>query len=91
MYTDYIDLFVIIVVFLFGGVLQFVTMTTLSLLLMAVSAASVLAESTVFFREQFEDGGEVLLFIQLYLHYFTFMFGCDFFETVYIISQILQY
>uniref|UniRef100_A0A1A8QMJ5 Calreticulin n=1 Tax=Nothobranchius pienaari TaxID=704102 RepID=A0A1A8QMJ5_9TELE len=30
-------------------------MTTLSLILMAVSAASVLAESTVHFREQFED------------------------------------
>lgn len=35
-----------------------VTMTTLSLILMAVSAASVLAESTVYFREQFEDAGE---------------------------------
>ncbi|XP_071384082.1 calreticulin [Centroberyx affinis] len=31
-------------------------MTALSLLLMAVSAASALAESTVYFREQFEDG-----------------------------------
>ncbi|TMS20248.1 Calreticulin [Larimichthys crocea] len=31
-------------------------MTALSLLLMAVSAASVLAESAVYFREQFEDG-----------------------------------
>lgn len=35
-------------------------MTALSLLLVAVSAASVLAESTVYLREQFEDGGEVL-------------------------------
>uniref|UniRef100_A0A3B4WP34 Calreticulin n=1 Tax=Seriola lalandi dorsalis TaxID=1841481 RepID=A0A3B4WP34_SERLL len=31
-------------------------MTALSLLLMAVSAVSALAESTVYFREQFEDG-----------------------------------
>lgn len=36
--------------------LELVTMTVLSLLLMAVSAASVLAESTVYLREQFEDG-----------------------------------
>lgn len=27
---------------------------------MAVSAASVLAESSMYFREQFEDGGKVL-------------------------------
>lgn len=50
--------------------LQLVTMTALSLLLMAVSAASVLAESTVYYREQFEDGGEVL-HTKLYCHYVT--------------------
>lgn len=60
-WIDSTDLFVIIVVFLFGSVLQLGTMTALSLLLMAVSAATVLAESSVYLREQFEDGGEVLL------------------------------
>ena len=40
---------------------QLVSMTALSvlLLLLAVSAASVLAESSVHLREQFEDGGEI--------------------------------
>uniref|UniRef100_A0A8K9WQY9 Calreticulin n=1 Tax=Oncorhynchus mykiss TaxID=8022 RepID=A0A8K9WQY9_ONCMY len=32
-------------------------MTTLSMLLMAVSIASLFAESSIYFREQFEDGG----------------------------------
>lgn len=48
-------------------------MTALPLLLMAVSAASVLAESTVHYREQFEDGGEVL-HTKLYLHFVTVLF-----------------
>lgn len=37
-----------------------VAMTAVSLLLLAMTATSVLAESSVHFREQFEDGGEVL-------------------------------
>lgn len=40
-------------------------MTALPLLFLAVSATSLLAESTVYFREQFEDGGEVL-YAELY-------------------------
>lgn len=39
-----------------------VAMTALPLLLLAMSAASVLAEPTVYLREQFEDGGESFWF-----------------------------
>lgn len=50
-------------------------MTTLSLILMAVSAASVLAESAVYFREQFEDAGEDFFFNAL-------LFCCYLYENV---------
>lgn len=40
-------------------------MSLLPLLVLAVSAASALAESTVHFREQFEDGGEARLLFSL--------------------------
>lgn len=35
-----------------------VKMTTLPLLVMAISAALIAAESSVYLREQFEDGGK---------------------------------
>lgn len=41
-------------------------MTALQLLFLAMSAASVLAEPTVYLREQFEDGGESFLFTHCY-------------------------
>lgn len=50
-------------------------MTGLSLLLLAVSAAAVLAEPTVYFREQFEDGGEILNAIILSLCIFCGVAG----------------
>lgn len=43
------------------GVYFSANMTALSLLFMAVSVALITAESNVYFREQFEDGGKVII------------------------------
>jgi len=45
-------------------------MTTLSLLFMAVSIALIAAESTVYFREQFEDGGEWNIYVLMLFVYY---------------------
>ncbi len=52
-------------------------MTALSLLFMAVSIALITAESSVYFREQFEDGGKFKIIV-FYAFWILFMLSLAF-------------